>query len=485
MLVDGVSKGGNLLFNVGPTGRGTFDPVSAADPGRARRVDDAARALDLRRRAERRHVPPPDCRYTQRGDRLYLHLFALAVRARAPARAWPARSAYAQLLNDASEIAFASQRSRRPGPATPRWVGSRRARLTLDAARSGSPTSPCRSSSCSSSSDHRQTRCRDPAGLGRLGLGDSRPRQPLPRDRPTSEARAVVDAAWEGGVRYFDTAPHYGLGLSERRLGAALRRLPARRSILLSTKVGRLLRADTGAGRPGSTTRASSCRPRTERVWDPSPAGVRRSLSESLERIGHGLGSTSPTCTTRTSTTSTAASRRACRRWREAKEAGLVRAIGIGSKSVARAGAAVRTGLCDLIMVAGRLTILDDSGAELVELCRSTASASSTSACSTPARWPPDVPDPDLHFEYAPITRDAAGRSWSGCTRCAPEFGVSVADAALQYSWQIPEIVNVTVGASIAEPDRAVADRHVRADRSGALAGPGGRPWLSRCRSRR
>ena len=55
------------------------------------------------------------------------------------------------------------------------------------------------------------------------------------------DARAAVDAAWDGGIRTFDTAPHYGLGLSERRLGGALRHRP-RDQYVISTKVGRLLR---------------------------------------------------------------------------------------------------------------------------------------------------------------------------------------------------------------------------------------------------
>jgi len=54
------------------------------------------------------------------------------------------------------------------------------------------------------------------------------------------DARAAIDAAWDGGVRTFDTAPHYGLGLSERRLGGALRHRP-RDEYVICTKVGRLL----------------------------------------------------------------------------------------------------------------------------------------------------------------------------------------------------------------------------------------------------
>lgn len=59
------------------------------------------------------------------------------------------------------------------------------------------------------------------------------------------EARAAVDAAWDVGVRYFDTALHYGLGLSERRLGSALSNRP-REEYVLSTKVGRLLEPNPG-----------------------------------------------------------------------------------------------------------------------------------------------------------------------------------------------------------------------------------------------
>jgi D-threo-aldose 1-dehydrogenase len=84
-------------------------------------------------------------------------------------------------------------------------------------------------------------------------------------------------------MRYFDTAPHYGLGLSERRLGAALRDRP-RGAYTLSTKVGRLLEP-TDAG--GDDLANGFAVPATHRrVWDFSADGVRRSLEASLERLG-------------------------------------------------------------------------------------------------------------------------------------------------------------------------------------------------------
>jgi len=283
-----------------------------------------------------------------------------------------------------------------------------------------------------------------PADLGRLGLGTAGLGN-LFHEVADEDAQAVVDAAWRGGVRYFDTAPHYGLGLAERRLGSALAGYP-RTEYLLSTKVGRLLEPVAGGGLDDEGFVVPA---KYRRVWDPSPAGVRRSLAESLERMGTewidiaylhdpdeydlegGVAAGMPALA-------------------EAKEAGLVRAIGIGSKSVAALALAVRTGLCDLIMVAGRLTVLDDSGAELIELCRRHGVGIVNVGVFNSGALAAPVPGPDLHFEYAPITPQRLAQLEQVHQVCAG-FGVSVVDAALQYSWQLPGVVNVTVGASKAD----------------------------------
>ncbi len=104
-------------------------------------------------------------------------------------------------------------------------------------------------------------------GFGGASLGNLR------RAITDDQSRAAVDRAWERGIRYYDTAPHYGLGLSERRLGAALAEYP-RDEFVISTKVGRLLlprttplaQDDDGFVVPGDL----------ERIWDFSLAGVRR-----------------------------------------------------------------------------------------------------------------------------------------------------------------------------------------------------------------
>jgi alpha-L-fucosidase len=102
MLVDTVSKGGNLLLNVGPNARGEFEP----------RALERLRGIGAWMRLHERAItgctasdvaPPPDCRYTQNGDRLYLHLFAWPYR-HVHLDGLAGRVAYAQLLNDGSEI---------------------------------------------------------------------------------------------------------------------------------------------------------------------------------------------------------------------------------------------------------------------------------------------------------------------------------------------------------------------------------------------
>ena len=117
-----------------------------------------------------------------------------------------------------------------------------------------------------------------PLGLGTGPLGN------LYHAVDDDRARATVDAAWDVGVRFFDTAPHYGLGLAERRLGAALRERP-RDAYTVSTKVGRVLEPTPQDA--GLRDAEGFEVPRTHRrVWDFSRDGVRRSIDESLCRLG-------------------------------------------------------------------------------------------------------------------------------------------------------------------------------------------------------
>ncbi|MDX6563796.1 MAG: D-threo-aldose 1-dehydrogenase [Gaiellales bacterium] len=111
--------------------------------------------------------------------------------------------------------------------------------------------------------------------FGRLGLGTA-PLGGLYDAVEEETARAVVERAWELGIRYFDTAPYYGSGSAERRLGAVLCERP-REEFVLSTKVGRLLR------RGESDWRGA---PPLQAYFDFSYDATLRSLAESLERLG-------------------------------------------------------------------------------------------------------------------------------------------------------------------------------------------------------
>src|SRR6476469_4559462 len=100
-------------------------------------------------------------------------------------------------------------------------------------------------------------------GLGTAAIGG------LYEELDDATALATLEAAWSAGIRYFDTAPHYGVGVAERRLGAFLRRKP-RHEFTVSTKVGRLLRPGTGGTErfPGATelVRRRASTPRSPRV---------------------------------------------------------------------------------------------------------------------------------------------------------------------------------------------------------------------------
>ncbi len=104
LLIDSVAKGGNLLLNVGPTARGEFDPVAQAtlaEIGAWTRRH--GRAIYGATASE--ETPPPDCRFTQRGDRLYLHIFSWPLR-HIHLDGFAGQVRYAQFLHDGSEVRF-------------------------------------------------------------------------------------------------------------------------------------------------------------------------------------------------------------------------------------------------------------------------------------------------------------------------------------------------------------------------------------------
>jgi D-threo-aldose 1-dehydrogenase len=200
------------------------------------------------------------------------------------------------------------------------------------------------------------------------------------------QAHAVLEAAWECGIRYFDTAPHYGLGLAERRLGTFLS-TKAREEFVISTKVGRRLVPNLD-GAAGLDDANHFYVPADHwRVWDFSADGVRRSLDASLARLGldsvdivylHDPDEYDLETALAEGLPAVAVLR----------DAGVVSAVGIGSKSVEALAAGARSGLLELLMVAGRFTLLEQPALDdVLPECRARLWASPPRACSTRACW--------------------------------------------------------------------------------------------------
>ncbi|WP_298747053.1 aldo/keto reductase [uncultured Serinicoccus sp.] len=290
--------------------------------------------------------------------------------------------------------------------------------------------------------------------FGRLGLGAANAGN-LYTAMSDEDAVALFDAAWEGGVRHFDTAPHYGLGLSEERLGAFLRTKP-REEFHLSTKVGRLLvpnEAFSGQGDPFDHFVVPATR---RRVVDYSSDGVRRSVEDSLERMGldridtvyvhdpeqHGAERTLPHLES--------AVPAVCR----LREDGVVAHAGVGTGTVAAARAAAAIGGVDLLMLAGRYTLLEQPAhPELIDECASAGIGIVNTAQFNSGLLASPTPARDAHYEYAEVPEDKHRRAVRLAEVCAAH-DTELPAAALQFGLQHPQVVAVVMGAATGDQVR-------------------------------
>jgi D-threo-aldose 1-dehydrogenase len=284
--------------------------------------------------------------------------------------------------------------------------------------------------------------------LGRLGFGGANVGN-LATAMSDETAAAVLEAAWESGIRYFDTAPHYGLGLAERRLGAFLAGKP-RDEYVVSTKAGRLLRPNPETSDKFDVEGDFVVRADQRRVWDFTADGVRRSLEESLERLGldrvdvlflHDPDEQDEAAVL-PSIESGVAGVVALR------EAGLVRAVGIGSKSTPALLAGVRTGGLDLLMVAGRYTLLEQPAApELIPECRERGVGIAVAGAYNSGLLSSPNPVAGARYEYAEAPPEMVAKAKRLAAVCA-EHGVELPVAALQFPLREPVVRAVVLGAT-------------------------------------
>jgi D-threo-aldose 1-dehydrogenase len=261
--------------------------------------------------------------------------------------------------------------------------------------------------------------------MSRLALGTA-PLGGLFSGVDDETARATVDVAWSLGIRCFDTAPLYGSGLAETRVGAALAERP-RDEYTLSTKVGRVLV-------PGEPEPHFVGSPALTPVFDFSPAAVRRSLAESLERLQQDRVDIA---LLHDPEEHLHEARRALEVVRE-----LVPVVGVGTNVVATAQLLVERGDVDVVLLAGRYTLLDRSaGDELLPLC-----AERDVPVHAAGVFNSGVLAGGTTFEYATAPPEVLARRDTLAAVCK-RHGVPLSAAAIQFPLQNAAVRSVVVGA--------------------------------------
>jgi D-threo-aldose 1-dehydrogenase len=265
------------------------------------------------------------------------------------------------------------------------------------------------------------------------------------------DAAATVGSALEAGLTYVDTAPHYGLGLAERRLGRLLAGVPRDRFVV-STKVGRLVRPLA----PGETAdpEGFADSPPARRVWDLSGDGVRRSLEESLERLG--LDRVDILLLHDPDDHEREAYEQALPALIGLRDQGVVTAIGAGMNQAEMLTRFVRDLDIDVVLVAGRYSLLDQRAlAELLPTCAARGTAVVVGGVFNSGLLAD--PRPGATFDYAPAPPELVDRAARLAEVCA-RHGTPLRAAALAFPFGHPAVTSVLVGArSAAEVQDAAA----------------------------
>lgn len=265
-------------------------------------------------------------------------------------------------------------------------------------------------------------------------------------------AAATLEAAWTSGIRYFDTAPHYGAGLSEHRFGAVLRQQP-RDAYVLSTKLGRLLTPDPSvlSGPPpfnaGLPFRAA---------YDYSADGAMRSIEDSLQRLGlaridivyihdiaedaHGPNWREPFAL---------AMKGAGQALTRLRAEGVIRAWGLGVNRVEACEAALEQSDPDVFLLAGRYSLLDHTAhTRLFPAC-----ANRGVSVVVGGPFNSGLLAGGAHFDYVEASPEILARRSRLQAICA-EHGVDIRAAALQFCAAHPVVSCVIPGSK--DPGKVV-----------------------------
>lgn len=271
----------------------------------------------------------------------------------------------------------------------------------------------------------------------------------LYRACPRDQAMETLEAAWASGIRYFDVAPWYGLGLGERYVGDFLRAKPESEYVL-STKVGRLLRpVPTGTVPDYGYVDPLSF----DADYDYSYDGIMRSVDFSYARLGlnridilyvHDIGGYTH-----------GAEKNAVylkqlldsgiRALEELKSSGRIKAFGLGVNEVPVCLDVMRNADIDVILMAGRYTLLDRSAvAELLPLCRKKGTSLVVGGVFNSGILATGAVE-GSHFDYMPATPDVLAKV-KAMEEIAKRHGVPLAAPALQFPLRDPVVSSVLIG---------------------------------------
>ena len=265
------------------------------------------------------------------------------------------------------------------------------------------------------------------------------------------DAARILEAAWDGGIRYFDTAPLYGLGLSETRLNRFLRDKP-RDTYVLSTKVGRLLHACDPADRDGQDKWFDV--PARNEEYNYTYDGVMRSVEFSLERLGlhridmlfaHDLDVFNHGSWDVLEGHMTTLMESGYKALLELREQGVIKAFGAGINEWQPAEWLAERGDFDSFLLAGRYTLLEQEALEtFLPLCDARGigivigGAYNSGILAT-------GPKPGAYYNYDPAPQDILDRVAAIEAICA-EDDVRLIDAAFQFPLRHSAVVSVIPG---------------------------------------